>query len=260
MPKKGKVDPIKQREKRARIMAAIGGVLLLAVGGYEVPSVLNASKGAAPPPASSIPLTHTTTLPTTTSASASSASSGGAAPAPKDSEGLVDPNAAPPSSATQLVSFSMFDTKDPFRPQVTTTAAGTATSPTSTTATSTNATTTTQLGTVVPPGGSSGAGQTTTTPAGGGASTTTTTTTPSGPTATIAVNGVRSTVAAQGTFPSSAPVFRLVSFTSDSAQVSIVGGSYASGDPALTLKLGQPVTLENTTDGKRYTLELVATH
>jgi len=258
MPAKKKIDPIKQREKRARIIAAIGGVLLLAVAGYEIPSVMNASKGAAPPASSSVPLTHTTTLPTATPGS-SSANSGGAAPAPKNSEGLVDPNAAPPSSATQLVSFSMFDTKDPFRPQVTTTASATASTPTSTTGTSTTPTTTTQLGTVVPPSGGSPTGQTTTTPAGGGTSTTTTTT-PSGPTATIAVNGVRSTIAAQGTFPSSAPVFRLVSFTSDSAQISIVGGSYASGDAALTLKLGQPVTLENTTDGKRYTLELVSTH
>jgi len=256
MPKKGRVDPIKQREKRAKIMAAIGGVLLLAVAGYEIPSVMKSSGGATPSSAAPPP-THTTTLPTTT-APGTGATSGGAAPAPVHSEGLVDPNAAPPATSNQLVSFSMFETKDPFRPQVTTTAASTSTPP-STTPTSTTPTTTTQLGSVVPPTGGSGSGSTgtSTTPAAG--TSTTTTTTPTGPTATIAVNGVRSTVPAQGTFPSSSPVFRLVSFTSDTAEIAIVGGSYASGTPTLTLKAGQPITLENTTDGKRYTIELVST-
>jgi hypothetical protein len=54
-------------------------------------------------------------------------------------------------------------------------------------------------------------------------------------------------------------VFRLVSYASDTAQIGIVGGSYAAGGQTLTLHLHTPVTLENQTDGKRYTVELDST-
>jgi hypothetical protein len=76
---------------------------------------------------------------------------------------------------------------------------------------------------------------------------------------TILVNGVASKVGVAGTFPSGAPVFRLVSYRAGSAQVGIVGGSYASGGSTLTLEVGHPVTLQNSTDGKQYKLELVKT-
>jgi hypothetical protein len=93
-------------------------------------------------------------------------------------------------------------------------------------------------------------------PAGG---TTTTTAAPPAPTVSLSVNGVVSHVASGGTFPSGAPVFRLSSWTKDSAQIAIVGGSYASGTGTLTLHVGEKVTLENQTDGKRYTVELLST-
>ena len=51
-----------------------------------------------------------------------------------------------------------------------------------------------------------------------------------------------------------------MSYTPKTAQIGIVGGSYATGDQSLTLQLGRPVTLENTNDQKTYKLELVATH
>jgi hypothetical protein len=76
---------------------------------------------------------------------------------------------------------------------------------------------------------------------------------------TISVNGVTSRVGVDGTFPTGSPVFRLVSYKSGSAQIGIVGGSYAAGGSALTLEVGHPVTLQNTTDGKQYKLELVKT-
>jgi hypothetical protein len=76
---------------------------------------------------------------------------------------------------------------------------------------------------------------------------------------TILVNGVVSKVGLAGTFPSGTPVFRLVAYRAGSAQVGIVGGSYAAGGSTLTLEVGRPVTLQNTTDGKQYKLELVKT-
>ena len=63
----------------------------------------------------------------------------------------------------------------------------------------------------------------------------------------------------KGSFPSSDPVFRLVSVGAKSAKVAIDGGSYASGDPTITLVQGKPVTLVNTADGTRYRVVLVGT-
>jgi hypothetical protein len=79
------------------------------------------------------------------------------------------------------------------------------------------------------------------------------------PTVAISVDGVVSHVGSGGTFPTGAPVFRLVSWKGNTAAIGIVGGSYASGEVALTLDAGKPVTLQNTTNGKRYTLELLST-
>ncbi len=61
------------------------------------------------------------------------------------------------------------------------------------------------------------------------------------------------------TFPSGDPVFRLVSVSAKSAKVAIDGGSYASGDTAITLEKGEQVTLVNTADGTRYRVVLVST-
>ena len=47
-----------------------------------------------------------------------------------------------------------------------------------------------------------------------------------------------------------------MSVTAHTAKISIVGGSYASGAPAVTLTENRPVTLMNTADGTRYKLIL----
>lgn len=82
--------------------------------------------------------------------------------------------------------------------------------------------------------------------------------------AVISVNGELMNVSINTDFPTSgtvfnevgAPLFHLVSLTQTSAKVSIAGGSYADGSAALNLVVGTPVTLQNTADGKRYTLLL----
>src|SRR4051794_16761977 len=112
MAKSKKVDPIKQREKRAKIAAAIGGVLFLGVAAVEVPSMMSALNKKPPPganatdagnrnPDDSIPLPSV-------SVSAGLSSSGQ----------LADTDVPPPSVDGQLVSFSVFQTKNPFTPQV----------------------------------------------------------------------------------------------------------------------------------------------
>jgi hypothetical protein len=264
--KKKKVDVVKQREKRTKVAAVVGVVLLIAVGAYEIPSML-AVMNKKPPPGSTYdpgPTNGHSALPNVAGGSGASSSTNAAGQ-------LVNSDAPPQTQNGQLVSFSVFETKNPFTPQVSSdqassgsgstpsTAAkqGAGTTPTSTTpAPTTTSTTATAQGGIVPPAATPPVVApvgTTTTP------TTTTTTTAAQPTIAISVNGVVSHVGTDGTFPTGAPVFRLVSWTKQSAQIGIVGGSYATGDPTLTLQVGSPVTLENQTDGKRYKIELLST-
>ena len=97
------------------------------------------------------------------------------------------------------------------------------------------------------------------TPAAPSTPETTTTAKPAAPTVSISVNGATSHVARGGAFPSSTPVFRLVSWTKGAARIGIVGGSYSTGDPTLELTIDKPVTLQNTSNGQRYKLVLLST-
>ena len=247
--KKKRIDAAKQREKRTKIAAIVGVVLLLAVGAYEIPSMLKVMNKK--PPGNT---TYDPGPSLTPGGLPNVATSAGATATPASSGQLVDTDVPPASGAGQLVSFSVFDTKNPFTPQVSNqlTPADSAT---------TSPTTANKPGADVP-------GTTTTAgappvvsavPSSPGSPSATTTTTPALPTVSLSVNGVVSHVASGGTFPSGAPVFRLASWTKGSAQIAIVGGSYATGTGTMTLHVGEPVTLENQTDGKRYKLELLST-
>jgi hypothetical protein len=254
--KKKRVDPIKQREKRVKIAAIVGVVVLVLAAAYEVPSMLKVMNKKPPVGTRYDPGPSLTPggLPNIAVGSTSSTSLPGGA----SSGELVDTDVPPPSGAGQLVSFSVFQTKNPFTPQV-----STAQPPPDTGgATTTTPTTASKAGADVP-------GGTTTTPTGPltsavpsspGFPTTTTpiTTLPTIRLVPISVNGTISLVASSSTFPAGAPVFRLVSWKKGSAQIAIVGGSYSTGGATLTLLVGQSVTLENQTNNKRYTLELLS--
>jgi hypothetical protein len=252
--KKKRIDAAKQREKRTKIAAIVGVVLLLAIGAYEIPSMLKVMNKKPPGNTKYDPGPSLTPggLPNV------AASGGATAATPASSGQLVDTDVPPASGAGQLVSFSVFDTKNPFTPQVSnqlTPADSATTSPTTANkpgadVPTTTTTTTTTAG--APPVVSA-------VPSSPGSPSATTTTTPALPTVSLSVNGVVSHVASGGTFPSGAPVFRLASWTKGSAQIAIVGGSYATGTGTMTLHVGEPVTLENQTDGKRYKLELLST-
>jgi hypothetical protein len=257
--KKKRIDPVKQREKRVKIAAIVGVVLMVLVGAYEIPPMLAIMNQK--PPANSTydpgPSLTPGGLPNV------AAGAGGSTAATAASGQLVDTDIPPTSGAGQLVSFSVFETKNPFTPQVSSTQAAAGTGPTTTTPTTAN-----KPGADVPATTIPGTTGTTTTPTPPGVSAvpstqgppgTATTTTAAQPTVSLSVNGVVSHVASGGTFPSGSPVFRLSSWTKGSAQVAIVGGSYASGTGTLTLRVGEAVTLENQTDGKRYKLELLST-
>jgi hypothetical protein len=77
-------------------------------------------------------------------------------------------------------------------------------------------------------------------------------------TATIAVNGAEQAVSVSDTFPSGNPVFKLVSLDGNTAKVGVENGELKGGSKTVTLTQGEPLTLLNTVDGKRYKVELVA--
>jgi uncharacterized membrane protein len=62
----------------------------------------------------------------------------------------------------------------------------------------------------------------------------------------------------KGTFPASEKIFRVVQIAKNgkSIKIAIAGGSYDSGQPTATAKLGQKLTLVNTSDGTRYVIVL----
>lgn len=235
----------KAKQKKQKIIVAVGGVLLLALLAFQAPKVmamLNAKPPPLPPgavvmppngfptPAAGAPLAAPTL--SGTSPTVSGAVSG---------DGIVDSSAisAAPASG-QLVSFGRFSSKDPFAPQVDTKpGAGVADAGTPGGSTPKP----------VPPVGPLGPGAGPTTPP---------VAVPLPTTALISINGVPEIVALGKDFPAAEAVFHLVALTRTSAKIAIAGGSYADGAATVTLKKGKTLTLENTSDGSRYVLRLLA--
>jgi serine/threonine-protein kinase len=253
MAKKTVADAAKAKAAKQKKMAIGLSVFLVLAMGYAVHTMMSLKSGGGP---SSKPVAGTTA---TASPSAPTAAPTGssALPAAPTLSGAATPTASssssptsttpessssliaavkPPAGTGQLQSFSLFESKDPFN------ASGPA-SPAS-------------------GGSSSGGGKSSGGSSSGGGTPTTPKTPPAPPTApptsaVIAVNGVSESVTSGAAFPAANPMFQLVSLTNGSAKVSVVGGSYASGSQTLTIKVGKPVTLVNTADGTRYTVELM---
>jgi hypothetical protein len=74
--------------------------------------------------------------------------------------------------------------------------------------------------------------------------------------ATIWVNGTDETVDVKDKFPKADPTFVLLSLKPKVAQIGVAGGGFTGGQ-TIALKMGQPLTLVNTTTGARYTLKLL---
>jgi hypothetical protein len=234
------VDPLKAKQKKQKILAAVLGVLFLGLLAFQVPRVMKQlhPKG----PASSSAATSTTAAPPpgtpTLAAPTLQGAEQGTGAATTDSTGSLASTAAPQIQDGQLASFSRFASKDPFAQQLSDEKSS-STSPSSSGSTSSGST-------------SSGSGI----PGGSGSA-------PTPGSAVISVNGTLYTVPTGTDFPQASatdssivPLFHLLSLTARTAKISIVGGSYATGAAAVTLKENKPVTLMNTADGTRYVLIL----
>ena len=234
MASKKHVDPLKAKQKRQKVIAAVLGVLFVGVLAFQVPRVMKMMKTPPNPHAND---SVTTTTATGTPSLAAPTLRGAEQPATIDptTGAPVAVSATQPVQDGQLASFSRFASKDPFNQQL---SDDKGSSPTSSSS-----------------GGGSGSGS-----AGSGG----TSSPPQIPrgskpqpgSAVISVNGTLYTVATASDFPQANPLFHLVSVTAHSAKISIAGGTYSSGAATVTLKENKPVTLVNTADGTRYTLIL----
>ena len=227
-------DLLKAKQKRQKIIAAVGGLVLLALLGIQVPRVMKQLHKPPPP-----------TLPPPTTTVAASSASVPSTPSSAPVLASADVKAAD----GQLASFSRFSSKDPFAQQLGDRGRGNSPSANGSGAADRSA-----------PAGGGGSGSTSgsgTNTASGSSKRRATTE------AVISVNGTLTAVATGGEFPqptaadpNAVPLFRLVSQAATTASIAIVGGSYSSGATTVTLRVNKPVTLMNTADGTRYKLVL----
>ena len=230
-------DAMKAKQKKQKIVAAVLGVAFLGVMALQGPKLwgqLHPKNQQARP---SYDQAGATTGGTPSLAAPSLG--GGQTPAGTTPSGSLASASTPAVADGKLTSFSRFASKDPFAQQLNEKGSSSGSSSSS--------------------GGSSGTSRGGTGKASGGGSASA----PTPGTAVISVNGTLYTVAVGSDFPtgretdpSVVPLFHLISLTAHSAKISIVGGSYANGAPAVTLRENKPVTLMNTADGTRYKLIL----
>jgi hypothetical protein len=224
------------KDRRAKRLAIGGIVVLAAVLAFEVPKVLkgHGSSGSSTPPAA------TTTTPgygASTTPASTPVATASAAVLPATSAKLTSSDLAPRRSKSELYSFSHFAGKDPFVQQVS------ASDITST------------------PSGASGASS-----SGGGGSTKTAVAAQRSSARTLAqtgavmlqVNGKTQTVRVGGSFPTSNPLFKLVSVSHGLVRIGIASGSYQSGAQTVSLVSGRTLTLVDTADGIRYRIRLLS--
>jgi hypothetical protein len=239
MARKSVADQAKAKAEKQKKMVIVLGVVLAGALAYGVHTMmaLNSGGGAKPEAAPAVTTAATSTpaaSPTPPAAPTLSGvpSTGTSTPASSGSiSGQLVSAVQAPANVGQLQSFSLFESKDPFN-------AGGPSVPKVT----------------APNGGG-------TSPKGAGGTSKPPKAPPAPPTppptsAVISVNGSSEMVATGANFPAATPMFQLMSLTATTAKVAVAGGSYASGASTLTLKVNVPVTLVNTADGTRYTLEL----
>jgi hypothetical protein len=207
-----------QSKQRQVVMLAVGGLLLGGLLLFQGPKTLKLVKGESPP----------TVAPSTQQPPP-------VVPPPVSTPGSPTAPASPPSPVRPAL--GRFKTKDPFVQQVSASAAPSSAS------SSTSSPSAPPAAPPATPSASFSAVQ----PASGKSATR--------DTAVIAVNGVEETVSVSTNFPKANPVFKLVSLGNGTAKVGVSRGSL-KGSETVTLTKGEPLTLLNTVDGKRYRLEL----
>jgi hypothetical protein len=232
MSRKTRMQDVREKkDRRAKRMAIGGAVLLAIVLAWEMPHVLGGKKSATPATTTSATAPDSTAPGATSPATTPGVTTASATPSTASPK-LTSSDLPPRRSKGQLASFSTFASKDPFIQQVKAPSGPETTVPGSTGTTS--STTTRNNKNVL----------TARTLARSGA-------------VRIAVNGRPESIRIGASFPSSNPVFRLVSVTRGVVKIGIANGSYSSGAQTVALRLNSPLTLVDSTNGVRYRLQLL---
>jgi len=251
-----RIDPLKAKEAKQKKIAIGGAVLLLALLAFQGPKTLKMLQGPQPvsAPTSTAPAT---TTPTGTAAPAGTAASEvPAAPAPELSA-VADSDLSPEAEPGQLATFERFASKDPFAQQAEPAQAGPPRTSDPKDGTEKDPVDTNNDASEEPADPAAEEGAT-----DGGF--TTGGSTPDGAeiaaATSISVNGVAEDVAVEASFPKDEPTFVLVKVAKSgkAVEIGIAGGEYANGGETITLALGKKITLQNTADGSRWELELLA--
>ena len=226
-------DVREAKDRRAKRLAIGGAVLLVALLAFEMPKVLKGHHGDS---SSSTPPAATTTGTPSYGASTTPTSTpvGSASVLPATSTKLTTSDLSPRRSKSELYSFNHFAGKDPFVQQVS--AADITSSPS---------------------GDSGASGVITAAPAPSVQTTSARMLARTGA-VTLQINGKTQTVRIGGSFPSSNPLFKLVSVSHGLVRIGIASGSYQSGAQTVTLVSGRTMTLVDTADGVRYRIRLLS--
>jgi hypothetical protein len=239
MSRKQRAQSLREaKDKRMKMVAAGGAVLLAVVLAFEVPKVMHSGNNSSPTPPASTTATGT---PATGSPATTAPGTAAAASLSTASTKLPTSDLQPRHGKAQLFSFSHFASKDPFVQQI-------------------SAAPPTTSGT----GGSGGSGGSS--KSSGSSSTSAKSSAPTGSSRTLAVtgaarisvNGRVELVKVGASFPSASPLFKLVSVSRGIVQIGIANGSYSSGARTVRLGTGRTLTLVDTADGIRYRLRLIS--
>lgn len=257
-----KVDPIKAKAAKQKKIAIGGVVVLLALLGIQGPKTLKMLKGPQPVAVTSAAPAPVAAAPAATEAAAGTAAAEAPAAVTPELASVADSDPGPVVEDGQLATFERFASKDPFAQQAQAVTAPA--TPSDASGGADNPSPADGEGAAAAGSGRSEGAADNEGIAGAGGGFTKEKTAPAraepaGATL-IAVNGVSEDVKLKQAFPASEPTFVLVSLAVDgrSVEVGIAGGAYADGGETLKLTLGKRVTLQNTADGSRYELELLA--
>jgi len=258
MPKNTVKEAAAAKAKKQKIILVVGGVLLAALFALQGPKLLNHGGGKAASPSPST--TGAAVSETPVAASTAPAAIPAVVPSGKTLAvvaGVPFGGAAKVTAASnQLVSFTLFEVKDPFVPQDGSTTSSTSEQPPPDTQTGGSAPADSNGGSAAGQGGSGDNG-------GSGSGSSGAAAKPAAPAppvvyATIEFDGKAQQVEVKDKFPSDDPTFVLKSLKKKSAKIAVAGGSFDDSD-TFTLKLHKKVALVNTATGVRYEIELVYT-
>jgi hypothetical protein len=239
MAKTQKIDPAAAKQRKQKIILGVIGGMFLLLAVIQGPKLMKQVTGGSSAPAVAAPADTTAGTPAVTTGSGAPTAAGSAF-------GGISGQTGPAADPTQgkLISFSLFEAKDPFVPLVKDQPAPTAA------ATGTPGAAASATGAETPPATNPAAGN----PASPAAAPEQAPLTD----ATLVINGTAEYLKAKGTFPAADPVFELVVLKPKTVKIGVAGGAFSDGK-LLVLKMDKAITLVNTATGARYKITLVYT-